>query len=658
MLTAGRQMNAAATALATIATCGAMLLVFLLFAPSLQASFLVPKFAALELTASLGLVACALQRTTNRGARWSRPVAIGAVLVLASSAVAWLVAAGRAPGAPYAVAAMARWGSLFGLACGASAVDDAPDSKRRILETITIAAATVAAIGLLQHFEALPLRIPVISKPGSTFGNRNAAAEVMAMTLPLGLGAAAGARRLGARRLILVALALELVFLAVTRARGAWIGAACGLGAAMLLHKPQWSRASLPVALGAIVAGALLVAAPVRFNPYDVGDHKRYSGVVEVLQDGLDARTPALKTRFGLWQRTIAMVRDYPIFGVGPGNWPVFFPRYAEPHATRDGVLSATLAPRQTHNDLLERAAESGIPGLISLGVLAAGATIAVRRRLRSGDANEHATTAAAAGALVSLVGLSATSFPLEMPGTLAVAGLALGLIAAETPALGSARASHDFTQDGLVEAASASPRSQQVERARASHRPIAYASVAVGLALFFCAAVRAERSVRNSRWLGIAERTLHQDRGPGGAADALRALRFALAATPDDYRAQLRAAQMLLRQGDAAESARAAARALTLEPYAPNAWAALAAAELARGNAEAARMDSARALGFLSDFPFALHLRALAADTEGDAAAAESDREHLRLLAAGADDDDTARAARELLRSAPAGEK
>jgi len=100
-----------------------------------------------------------------------------------------------------------------------------------------------------------------------------------------------------------------------------------------------------------------------------------------------------------------------------------------------------------------------------------------------------------------------------------------------------------------------------------------------------------------------------------------------------------------------------AAARALWLEPYAPNAWAALAAAELARGDPKAARLDSSRALVFLSDFPFALHLRARAAEIEGDTKAAESDRDYLHLLAAGADDD-TARAARELLRSAPANEK
>ena len=42
-------------------------------------------------------------------------------------------------------------------------------------------------IGLLQHLRLLPLPIPTISVPGSTFGNRNVAAEAVAMAIPFGL---------------------------------------------------------------------------------------------------------------------------------------------------------------------------------------------------------------------------------------------------------------------------------------------------------------------------------------------------------------------------------------------------------------------------------------------------------------------------------------
>jgi O-antigen ligase len=610
--------------LAALTSGGAVLFVLLLYAPALQAPFLVPKFAALELAASLGFLSFALRRATSGGPRWSPLVSVGAWLVLATSVLAWGAAAVGPIGAPYALDAMARWGSLLGVACGVSVVADLREPRQRLLETLTIAAAVVAAIGLLQHLELAPLSIPVISRPGSTFGNRNLAADVMAMALPLGVGAVAGAQARASRSALFVALSLELVFLAVTRARGAWIGAACGLGVTLWFARERLSSAALGVAAGAAAVAVVAASVPGRLSPHDAGDVKRYAGVVALLEGGVDARSTALRTRLGLWRRTIAMLCDHPVLGVGPGNWPVVFPRYAEPGATRDGVLSATRAPRQAHEDLLERAAESGVPGLMALGVLAVGAAKGVRRRRASGDPEERMTALAAAGALIALVGLSLSSFPLEMPGTIALAGLALGLVAPDP-------------DDPMP-----------IPKARG------YLSVLGALALIAFAAVRAERSVRSSLWLGAAERAMHRDGGSQGAEEALADLQHALGARSSKFRAESRTAQALLRQHRSIDSARAAQRALALEPYAPNAWAALAAAELAAGEADQARSDATQALTLLQDYPLALDVRAKAAEHAGDLAAARVDRQHIEALANGPADDDTARDARALMSTEP----
>jgi O-antigen ligase len=604
-------------------TGGAALLVLLVYAPSLQAPFLVPKFAALEVSAALGLVSFALQRATIGGPRWDRAMRIGVGLVIATTTVAWAVAATRSLGAPYAVDAMARWGSFFGLACGASVIADLREPRQRVLETVTIACSVVAAIGLLQHLELAPLAIPVISRPGSTFGNRNLAAEVMAVALPLGLGAVSGARRKSSHRALLGSVALMITFLAVTRARGAWFGAACGVGTMVWLVRERVNRTVLAVAVASAVLAAIAAAVPGRFTGRDAGDVKRYSGVVEVLQESIDARSTALRTRLGLWRRTLAMVRDHPLLGVGPGNWPVAFPRYAEPGATRDGVLSPTHAPRQAHDDLLERAAETGVPGLLALGVLAAATVRAVRRRRARGDAETRMVASAAAGALVALIGLAFTSFPLEMPGTLALAGLALGLVASGGP--------------------DPAPR-------RSTAR--AYVAIVAASGVVLWAAVRGERSVRSSAWLGAAERAMRQDLGSTGAAAALGDLQRALEARPIDYRAELRMAQMLLREQRPIESAHAAERALAVEPHAPNAWAALAAAELAANDDGAARRDATEALTRLQDYPFALDVRAQASEREGELD--PTDRERINALAIGPADDETAREARAVRSGAP----
>jgi tetratricopeptide (TPR) repeat protein len=300
------------------------------------------------------------------------------------------------------------------------------------------------------------------------------------------------------------------------------------------------------------------------------------------------------------------------------------FPRFAEPGATRDGVLSATLAPRQAHDDLLERAAESGIAGLLALGLLAAAATVAARDRLRTGDDETRAVSAGAAGALVALVAGGLSAFPLEMPGTIALAGLALGIVGP-----------------------GARPDSAPM---RATRRACAYVLVAISLALLSRAIVRADRHVRGSRWLAVAEREMRRDRASADTAKAIHALNLALDATPSNYRAQLRSAQMLSREHRFDESIRAARRALALEPYAPNAWAALAEGELDADDPQAARRDADQALALLHDYPFALQLRAQAAERTGDVAGAEAAREQLRDLANGPSDDATVRAARALL--------
>jgi O-antigen ligase len=612
--------------LATLATAGGAFLVLLLYVPALQAPFLAPKFSALEIAAAVGFVAFALQGATRRGVRWSRGMAASAWLVLATTAVSWVAAARGPLGAPYSADAMARWASLLGMACGASVVETA-GFRFRVFEAVSIAGGAVAAIGLLQHMGALPLSIPVISMPGSTFGNRNPAAEAMAMALPFGVGAIAQAANRESRAVMTLAVVLELLFLGATRARGAWIGAVCGLATLAWLSRARVSRAGVAAAMVAIVATGVAASVPARFNARDVGDAKRYAGVVDVLEESLDTHSTALRTRLGLWRRTVTMILEHPLLGVGPGNWPVAFPQYAEPDALRDGVLTATLAPRQAHDDPLERLAETGLPGLLALGLLGASTVAAARRRLAAGD-DARSGAASAAGSLAALVAIAVASFPLEMPATIALAGIALGFLASEGPP--AARRSSRDPGGGAVF--------------------LPYASVAAALLLVVCAGVRAEHRIRGSRWLGVAERALHADRGRTGASQALAALRLAVKATPVNFRANLRASQMLLRVQDPRGAAVAARDALAIEPRAPNAWAALAAADLQAGDPASARRDADEALRFLHDDPFALRVRARASAQQGDTSAAEADESHLRALANHCDDADTMRAAKALL--------
>jgi O-antigen ligase len=612
--------------LATAAACLAATVVPLIYLPGLAAPFIAPKTSALEVVAMLALLAFAL-RPAGAAPRWTRPLARAAGLVLVTTAASWVMATRTPEGAPYALSALARWVAFFGLACGAAVLADDRPARQTLLEAVAGAAAVVSVIGLWQHLELAPLAIPVISAPGSTFGNRNLAAEAVAMSLPFTAGAAMGGRARGTRLALVFALVLQLVYLAATRTRGAWIGGAAGLLAVLVLARPRWSRPVVAVALGAVALAAIAALIPGPRNPQYVGDTKRLASAVDVAQQSLDPRSVALRTRFGLWRRTLKMVRDQPVWGVGPGNWPVFFPRYAEPGAAQDGVSSAALQPRQAHDDLLERTAETGLVGLAALATLGWAVVSAARRRLRSADQETRASTAAASGALVALAGAGLTGFPLEMPATLALGGLALGLIAPGNPV--------------------ASPPGDLAPR----RRWLRAAAVGLSAGLLLWAGLRAERRLRGSAWLGRAEQTLRHDSSAETATQALSALDRARAASPDEFRVHLRAAQMLLQLRRHAEGALAARRALALEPFSPNAWATLAAAQLGTGDTAGALASAGRALDLLHDYPFALLVHAQAAQARGDQPGAAGDWDRLRALATGAADQSTTTAARAILR-------
>ena len=628
-------------------TSGAALVVFLLYVPALATPFTGPKESIFQLAAALGFGALLLLKSATgdsprpvvpAGAdhhppepqpltAWGRPLTVGMLLVLASGTLSAVIAAQTPPGAPYALSSLLRWVALCGIACGVAASGGSSSARTGLFQAVTAAAAMVSVIGLFQHIDLFRLPIPVISTPGSTFGNRNLAGEAIALSLPFGVGALCLAGGRWERRIVVCEIALQIVYLAATRARGAWLGGALGILTVVLVGRRPWSRAAVVSWVGLGVVTLLVALLPGRANPQYAADTKRLAQGFDVVETSFDPDSTALRTRIGLWRRSLAMFRSRPLTGVGPGNWAVFFPRFAEPGATADGVLSATLAPRHAHCDLLEWLAETGAVGLGSFLALAVGVTITIRRRLASPDAGRRVSTSVAAGTLVALVGASATGFPLEMPATLTLAGLALGLISSNDAGQGAGPAVRWRFPD--------------------------WAAEALTVAILGIAAIGAEERLRGSYWLGKAERTLHDDRGPLGAARALFALERAEKATPGTFRVALRTAHAEFRLRHTIEAVRACDAANAREPFSPNAWATLAAVQLDAGDAESAHKSVAWSLELLHDYPYALFVNAQATDALGDHAAAAAAWAHLEtLVTAPGVDKETALSARELLSS------
>jgi O-antigen ligase/predicted Zn-dependent protease len=135
--------------------------------------------------------------------------------------------------------------------------------------------------------------------------------------------------------------------------------------------------------------------------------------------------------RVSLWRDSLAMVQDFPLFGVGLGSWPDLFPRY------RRGPWANEFY-REAHNDYLELLTETGIVGfgLLAWFFFAVGRLIF--RRLREAVEERLPLMAAIAAALAVMAFHELFDFNLQIPAnaflfTLLLA-LALRMGAASSP--------------------------------------------------------------------------------------------------------------------------------------------------------------------------------------------------------------------------------
>jgi O-antigen ligase len=614
----------------------AAIAIALAYIPALDAPFVEPKLAVLLVAGAFGFGDHLVMTASGRPRpRWPRSLTAAASALLLTTVLAALVAARRRPpGAPYAAAEIIRLVAVLGVALGAgraAATESTGGGRRRLCEAIHAGATLVSLLGILQHLRILPFQIPTISVPGSTFGNRNVAAEAVAAAIPFGLGllpfgagkgAGGGERpRLDRSALWLVlALALELGYLAVARTRGAWLSGALGMVVFFALRRPTISRAAGAAALAIGAAVALAAIVPGRWTAHDSRDVKRFASGGQVLRDAVDPNSPVARTRLGLWRRTLALYREHPLSGIGPGNFAVVFPRFAEPGATEDGVLSPTAVPRRAHDDLLERLAETGplgLAALLAVYAVAAALAIARARRARRGRRADGASApAAAAGSLAAIAASGLTGFPLAMPATAFLFGVALGLLAADEAPDG-----HASDDNG--------PAPPRGARARLGCAAIA-AVLAVAGAGWWSA-----RRIAASYHLARAEAALRDGEAPEDAARALPFLSRAAAEQPGNFKVALRTAYAASRAGRAPESIAAATRALAIEPDSANAWEALALARLETGDAQAADAAATRALAILHDYPGALYTHARASARLGDVAGAADARARLAALTA-----------------------
>ena len=213
---------------------------------------------------------------------------------------------------------------------GARAVA-AQGSYRPILIAAAIAAVCAAAFSLVQAYGLDTEYFSTNRAPGGTFGNRNFVAHMAVIGLPALVWCTVTARKPFGALIGSVSGAVLAGALVLSRSRAAWLAVAASvvmLFVPMIASRKYWrgghvggrfARLSLGAAIGAMVA----IVLPNTLN------WNSESPYLDSARGMIDYKKGSGRGRVSQYKNSLQMAVSNPVFGVGPGNWPVEYVRFA-----------------------------------------------------------------------------------------------------------------------------------------------------------------------------------------------------------------------------------------------------------------------------------------------------------------------------------------
>lgn len=248
-------------------------------------------------------------------------------------------------------------------------------SLNTLAKGISILAVIVSVIAISQYYGIGFLWIPgsADAQPFSTFTNKNLFSSFVFLTIPfLVFGYYTFAAHWRYFAGLSIALAGYAILIAQTRA--VWVALTVALGlvtAAVVAYvskkRLRLNSENLPTVkvrtreLCAIVLVmmSLSFVPPVPFTASSTTNVT----TVEKAASIFDAQNASRNERITLWKKSLLMIGDHPLLGVGAGNWKIAFPKYGL-GGTR--METGRVHFPQPHNDFLWVASETGILGAVA----------------------------------------------------------------------------------------------------------------------------------------------------------------------------------------------------------------------------------------------------------------------------------------------------
>ena len=384
--------------------------------------FFVPKELVLHAVATIAGLCCLARARALRLSRVDQLLGLFLALGLLSALFAtnWW-AAGRAVAL-----------SLSGATCfWCSRAVARAGYARWLIAALALAGVAGALTSLLQTYG---LRIDAFSlnrAPGGTFGNRNFMAHLCVIVFPsllLTTLRAESPRAFGWWGVAVAAVAGALV---LSRSRAAWLALiACVLVLAafafLALRRARglvrWRRLPLLFAIAA-VGGGLALVLPNTLN------WKSDSPYLETARSVVNYREGSGKGRLVQYKNSARMSLHHPVFGVGPGNWAIVYPKFASPGDPSLGSDGMTANPWPS-SDWMTFLSERGPVAFVLLALAMVALLVDAVRALRTEGDPERALAAwALLGTVAVLLVVSTFDAVLLLPTPALIAWGVLGAL-------------------------------------------------------------------------------------------------------------------------------------------------------------------------------------------------------------------------------------
>lgn len=300
---------------------------------------------------------------------------------------------------------------------------------RALIAGGAFAAIAVAVTSLAQAYGLESEWFTLARAPGGTLGNRNFVAHVVAIALPFAVWCVLTAKRQIAAFAWSMGTGILAATLVLSRSRAAYLSVALTIVISLpllLVSRKYWRDSLVGGRLARIMLVTVLGGTVAVILPNSL-EWKSDSPYLDSARKVVDYESGSGRGRIAQYRNSLEIVSADPIFGAGPGNWPVRYPRFApggDPSLADNGMT----ANPWPSSDWVAFFSERGAVAAVSLLAVFAVLFFSSLRRWRELPSHEHILLRVAlAGTVVATMVVSAFDAVLLLPASALLAWLLTG---------------------------------------------------------------------------------------------------------------------------------------------------------------------------------------------------------------------------------------